>query len=343
MKLSTRDASAYFKKPDADATGLLIYGGDAMRVALRRKEVVERLIGPEGEGEMRLTRISAAELRKDPALLSDAMRAQGFFPGARVALVEDAGDGLAKVIEAAVSDWRPGDAQVIVTAGQLAARSALRKLFEGHSKCYAVGIYDDPPDRAEIEGLLTEAGLTNLDRDATEAVTALSRILDPGDFRQTIEKLGLYMRSVNEPVTSKDVEDCAPQSAEAGLDTLLAVVADGRTQQIAELLRRLYAQGTTPVSLCIAAMRHFRALHAAASDPGGPASGIGRLRPPVFGPRRDTMVRQAQNWGRDKLERAVTLLIDTDLQLRSASTAPQHALVERALIRLSMMGSRGRS
>ena len=342
MKLSTRDAAAYFRKPDPNATGLLIYGGDPMRVALRRKEVIAQLIGPDGEGEMRLSRIPASELRKDPAMLSDAMRAQGFFPGARVALVEDAGDGLSKVIEAAIAEWQPGDAQVIVTAGQLAARSALRKLFEGHSKCFAVGIYDDPPDRAEIEGLLAEAGLEQLDRDATDAVTALSRTLDPGDFRQTIEKLGLYMRSESGPVTAKDVEDCAPRSAEAGLDNLLAVVADGKTAQIAELLRRLYAQGTTPVTLCISAMRHFRALHAAASDPGGPASGIGRLRPPVFGPRRDAMVRQAQNWGRDKLERAVTLLIDTDLQLRSASTAPQQALVERALIRLSMM-SRSRA
>jgi len=338
MKLSTRDAAAYFRKPNPDATGLLIYGGDAMRVALRRKEVIAHLIGPDGEDEMRLTRISAADLRKDPALLSDAMRAQGFFPGARVALVEDAGDGLAKVIEAALADWRAGDAQVIVTAGQLAARSALRKLFEGHPKSYAVGIYDDPPDRAEIEGLLSLAGLAGLDRDAMDAVTELSRTLDPGDFRQTIEKLGLYMRSAGGPATMKDVEDCAPRSAEAGLDGLLAVVADGKTAQIAELLRRLYAQGTTPVTLCIAAMRHFRSLHAAASDPGGPASGIGRLRPPVYGPRRDAMVRQAQNWGRDKLERAVTLLIDTDLQLRSASTAPQHALVERVLIRLAMMG-----
>lgn len=337
MKLSTRDATGYFRKPDPDAMGLLIYGSDPMRVALRRKEVIANLIGPQGESEMRLTRIAASDLRKDTALLSDAIRAQGFFPGPRVALVEDAGDGLASVIGDAVNEWAAGDAQVIVTAGQLAARSALRKLFESHPKCYAVGLYDDPPDRSEIEALLATAGLKELDRDANEAVTALSRSLDPGDFRQTIEKLGLYMRSTGGAVTSADVEACAPQSSEAGLDSLLVVVAEGRTGDIAGVLRRLYAQGTTPVALCIAAMRHFRSLHAAASDPGGPASGVGKLRPPVFGPRRDAMVRQAQNWGRDRLERAVALLIDTDLQLRSASSAPQQALVERALIRLAMM------
>ena len=340
MKLGPRDAAAYFRKPDPDAAGLLLYGSDAMRVALRRKEIIAALIGPDGEAEMRLTRIAAADLRKDPALVSDAMRAQGFFPGARVVLVEDAGDGAAKVIGAALADWAPGDGQVIVTAGSLSARSALRKLFEGGKHVYSAGIYDDPPDRAEIERRLAEAGLTNLDRDAHEAVTALSRSLDPGDFRQTVEKLGLYMLNTESPVTAADVEACAPRSAEAGLDVLLAVVAEGRTDRIADILRRLDAQGTGPVTLCIGAMRHFRALHAAASDPGGPAAGVGRLKPPVFGPRRDAMVRQAQGWGRNALESALTLLIDTDLQLRSSSGAPQKAVMERTLIRLAMMRQR---
>ena len=115
MKLATRDAPSYFAKPDPTATGLLIYGADAMRVALKRQEVIKALIGPEGEEEMRLTRIAAADLRKDPALLSDAIKAQGFFPGPRVAFVEDATDGLSDTVTAALADWQDGDAQVVVT------------------------------------------------------------------------------------------------------------------------------------------------------------------------------------------------------------------------------------
>jgi len=60
------------------------YGGDAMRVALKRQDVIKALVGPNGEEEMRLTRMTGAELRKDPALLGDAIKAQGFFPGPRV-------------------------------------------------------------------------------------------------------------------------------------------------------------------------------------------------------------------------------------------------------------------
>src|SRR5690606_16715019 len=73
MKLSGAAAVGYFAKPDPDAAGILIYGQDAMRVALRRQEVILALIGPEGEGEMRLTRLQGGDLRKDPALIMDAM------------------------------------------------------------------------------------------------------------------------------------------------------------------------------------------------------------------------------------------------------------------------------
>ncbi len=338
VKLSPRDARAYFRKPDTASAGLLIFGADPMQVAHGRQQIIAALIGPDGEAEMRLTRISAADLRRDKALLSDAMRAVSFFPGPRVAFVEEATDTIAPVIKDALADWETGDAQIIVTAGSLKATSALRKSFEGHKTARAAGLYDTPPDAREIEAMIAAAGLHDVAADARAELTALSRSLDPGDFRQTIEKLGLYKIDDATPVGPEDIAACAPRSAEAGLDTLLAIVAEARVADIAGVLQRLYAQGVLPVGLCIGAMRHFRALHTVACDPGGAGSGIGRLRPPVFGPRRDAMLQQVGRWGRDRLERALALLIETDLTLRSSHPGPQRAIMERALIRLAMMG-----
>lgn len=341
MKLSARDANRYFSKPDPDKAGLLIYGADAMRVALKRQEVIAALIGPQGEEEMRLSRIQTAELRKDKAMLGDAIKAISFFPGPRVAFVEEANDTIAPMVLAALQDWMPGDAQIVITAGQLKATSKIRKAFETHLSTYAVGIYNDPPTREEIEADLSAAGLGNVDRDAMTDLTALSRELGPGDFRQTVEKLALYKRSDNTPVTSDDVANCAPLSTEAALDDVLNIVAEARTGEIGPVLRKLQAQGVNPVGLCIGATRHFRTLYKAASDPGGAAQGIARMRPPVFGPRRDRMLRQAQQWGAPKLEDALTMLTDTDLKLRSAGqSAPAMALVERTLIRLAMLAGR---
>lgn len=337
MKLTGSAAPAYFAKPDPKATGLLIYGQDAMRVALRRQEVIAALIGPEGEAEMRLTRMSGADLRKDPALLLDALKAQGFFPGPRVVFLEEATDGLAPAVTAALKDWRPGDAQLVVTAAGLTSKSALVKLFDAHPSARCAGLYDDPPSRDEIEATLTRAGLTQISPPAMTDLLALARELDPGDFRQTVEKIALYKYRDPAPLTPEDVAACAPATVEAEVDDVLNAVAEGRGAAIGPLMRRLEGQGVLPVTLCIGAMRHFRTLHAASSDPGGPAAGVQRMRPPVFGPRRDRILRQAEGWGLKRLEEALSLLVETDLTLRSTSKAPAMALMERALIRLAMM------
>ncbi|MDJ1015454.1 MAG: DNA polymerase III subunit delta [Paracoccaceae bacterium] len=340
MKLNAQTAASYFAKPDPSKTGLLIYGADAMRVALRRQEVIRALIGPNGEDEMRLTRIAAGDLRKDPALLLDGVKAQGFFAGPRAVFVEDASDGLAEAISNALKDWADGDAQIIVTAAQLAARSKLRKLFEDHTNAYAVGIYDDPPSRAEVGAAMESAGIANIDTDAMDAITSLSRALDPGDFRQVLEKIALYKLKDDTPLTANEVALSAPASTEAAVDDLLLLVSEGKAHELFPVLRRLESQGVGPVSLCISATRHFRTLHTLASDPGGPGAAIGKLRPPVFGPRRDRLQRQASDWGLARLERALALLLDTDLTLRSTATVPEIAVIERAFLRLAWLGRR---
>ena len=175
MKLAGLAATRYFARPEPERTGLLIFGADAMRVALRRQEVIAALIGPEGEAEMRLSRIPAADLRRDGAVLLDVVKAVGFFPGPRVAFLEDATDALAPAVEAAVAAWRPGDAQIVVTAGSLTAKSPLRKVFEGHSNAYAIGIYDDPPSREEIEEVLKKAGLRDISQGAMTDLLALAK------------------------------------------------------------------------------------------------------------------------------------------------------------------------
>lgn len=340
MKLAGDAAAGYLRKPDPAHAGLLIFGADPMRVATKRQQAIAALVGPQGDEEMRLTRINAADLRKDAALLDDAIKAQGFFPGHRVAFVEDATDTLSKLIEAVLADWRPGDAQLVVTAGQLTPKSALRKVFESHRNAMAIGIYDDPPSMSDIARAVADAGLDQPGRDVMDALFALAGTLEPGDFRQTVDKVGLYKRGDATPLTIADVLANAPQSAEVDVDDVLDVVTAGQVDQLGPVLRGLYAQGVTPVTLCIGAMRHFRRLHVVASDPGGASAGVARLRPPVYGPRRDKIARQVSHWGRDRLEKALTALTDTDLQLRSASTAPQAALMERTLIRLAMMARR---
>ena len=341
MKLSARDALRAFANPDLKKTGVLIYGANAMRVALKRQQLVKGLIGTAGEGEMRLTRIQGSELRRDSVALNDAIKAVGFFPGPRVVLVEDANENCADSVLVALKDWLPGDAQIVVIGGAMKPTSKIRKAFEAHTNALAVGIYDEPLSRAEVEGAMAKVGLGELRSEARGAIGDLSKALDPGDFAQFLEKLSLYCMTQAGPVTIDNVEKCAPQSTEAQLDDVIALVGDGDAHRLSPVLHRVLAQGGSATGLCIAALRYFRMLHAAACDPGGLSSGLSKLRPPVYGPRRDRMQKQAMDWGLVRLEQAIHILLETDLKLRSAGqTAPQMALVERCFIRLSMMGKR---
>jgi DNA polymerase-3 subunit delta len=331
MKLNRRDGNALVAKPPADKLGLLLYGSDAMRVALKRQEYLKALLGPQAKEEMRLTRIPAADLRREPALLMDAIKAIGFFPGPRAAFVEGANELVAQVIIDTLKDWQAGDAQIVVTAGDLKKTSKLLKAFEGHRDAYAWGIFDDPPDRAEIERMLAEAKL-RADGASIGALEDLARSLDPGDFRQTLEKLSLY--KLSEPDTAVSLEDiaaCAPASVEAAVDDILNIVAEKKTALIGPLMRRLQSQGVNAVTLSIMAMRHFRTLHRTACNPTAPIWGVRD---------RDRVMRQSRDWGTAKLETALGILTDTDLQLRSAGqTAPAMAIIERAFIRLAMFGA----
>ncbi len=340
MKLTPRDAAGFLSRPDPRCPGLLIFGEDPMRVAEKRVQLVLAQIGPQGDGEMRLTRIPGSDLRRDPAAVTSAIKAQGFFPGPRAVLVDEAADAAAEALANALADWAPGDALLVVTAGALTPASRLRKLFEGDKRAFALGVYDNPPDRAEIESMLRAEGLTALPPESLRDLVALAQVLEPGDFRQTLTRIALYKRGDASPLSPGEIATLAPQSIEAEVDDALAALAEGRVADLAPILSRLAAQGVQPVTVFIGATRHFRTLHALVSAPGGPARGIEALRPPVYGPRRDRMLRQAQNWSLERLEDALRDLTSTDLMLRSSTRAPTRALAERALIRLARMAGR---
>jgi DNA polymerase-3 subunit delta len=337
VKLAGRDAARFLARPDPGTAGALIYGADAARVGMKRRDLLAALVGPDAAADMRLTRFAAADVRRDPAALVDALKAIGFFPGPRAVTVEEATEAQAEPILAALRAWTPGDAALVVTAGALKASSALRKGFEAAKAAVAIPVYDDPPDRAEIEAALTKAGVAQVDREAFADVEALARSLESGEFHQAIERLALYKRGDATPVSGADVAAIAPAPPEAEADALLDLAAEGRADALALAMRRLGGGSSAATGLVIAAGRHFRTLYAASVAADGPDAALARARPPVWGPRRTRMAAQARRLGPDHLERALGWIMDADLALRSSRPPPGHALAERLLVRIAML------
>jgi len=341
MKLAPRQAAGFLDRPDPKVPGILIFGADPMRVAERRQRLLAAHLGPDGAAEMRLDRLDGAALRKDAAQVLDALKARGFFDGARAVWVEGATETAAPALEAALADWTPGDALLVVTAGELKPTAKLRKLFEGHRTALALAVYDDPPDRAEIEAWVAAEGLTRLPPEALRELVALGQALEPGEFRQTLARIALYKYADPAPLTLDEIATLAPAAPEAEIDALIAAVASGQRAEIAPLMARLSGQGTTPVAVCIGLVRHLRLLHRLLGDPEGPARAMERLRPPVNFRLRDRLSREARQWRAERLDDALGEAVALDFALRSSAPVPARALTERALIRIAGLARPG--
>ena len=338
MKLTSREVISFFKSPPKGTKGVLIYGNDPMRVSDKRQQLIKSLLGPKADEEMRLARISRENLKKAPEEAIDLCKAQGFFPGARALLIEEANETITDTIVKAIDAWKEGDATIVVTAGSLKPSSSLRKFFEQKKNTFSVPIYDNPITKFDVERIIAETGLKNVTQESLNQLVTIASELQPGDFQQSVAKLVLYKLNDETPVKYQDIINCTPTSNEADIDEILNVVLAGNEFKVSEIMGRLKSQGILPVTLIISATRHFKALFSIISNPGGLSAGATALRPPVYGPRKDALIKQAQKWGTTKIKIALKILTDTDLQLRSSNQqAPQIALAERVFIRIAML------
>ncbi len=250
-------------------------------------------------------------------------------------LVEGASDGLAKAMAEALAGWRAGDGVLVVTAGALTAKSALRVAFEKAPNAVAVGIYDDPPSRAEIAAMVAQAGLGGVDEVAMGELTTLAQEVEPGDFRQTLEKLALYKLGDDAPLSPAEILALAPNAGDTDELDLAAAVA--RRRGAADRAADPPAAGAGQAAgghrdpgaaLFPGAACHRRGPRRAV---GGGAQGL-RL----WQPARQDGGTGAGAGRRPSWKSALAQLIECDLTLRSTSRAPTMALVERALVRIAV-------
>ena len=166
-------------------------------------------------------------------------------------------------------------------------------------------------------------GCAQVSPEAMTEITALSRALDPGRF----------------PPDHRKALALQAERPHAGLARrcrcLRARLDRGRDRRRAARHRRgpfrpnsaRCCTGSRRRARCrspCASRRH--GISAPCTSPPATPKGPPRASPArrVHFKSRDRMIRQAQNWGAARLEQALEMLIDTDLQLRSSSPTPQH-------------------
>ena len=144
MKLPAGRVAAFLDAPDPAIRAALVYGPDQGLVQERADRIAAAIV-PDRHDPFRVAELAAATLASDPARLDDEARALSLMPGRRLVRVRDAGDAVAPHFDRFFAEKPPGDAFILVSAGDLPPRSALRNAFETARQGAAIACYPDTP------------------------------------------------------------------------------------------------------------------------------------------------------------------------------------------------------
>ncbi|MES1991905.1 MAG: DNA polymerase III subunit delta [Pseudomonadota bacterium] len=349
MKISPKDADRFASKPDAKVVAVLVYGPDGGLVR-ERMNVLLRTVLDDINDPFRLSDLGEAELKSDPARLTDEAASIAMLGGRRVVRIRGAGDNLTKVFESFLADPR-GDALVIVEGGDLAARSSLRKLFEEEANAAAIACY------ADTGASLGETIRKRLSADNLVAEPAALHYLmshlgsDRGVTNNELEKLSLYMGYMGpatpdrkKQVTLDDVRACVGDNVESGMDAVVDAATGGDLAALDVALARSRSADVSPVALLNALSRHLIQLHLAMDgleNGQSPEMIVGAMRPIVHFSRKPKMQRQLTLWSRRRLDRALVIVAEADAQCKTTGL-PERAICGQTLMRIAQAANAAR-
>jgi len=331
MKLATRDAEAFVKRPRPDIRAVLLFGSDAGLIRERAKAIAKSACEDLND-PFRVSSLSGAQLHEDPARLADEAGAIALTGGRRVVMVSGAGDRNGKLFESFLEDYA-GDTLIVVEAGELTARSSIRVAFEEADQAAAIGCYAD--DNRALQGLVEEMAREAGKKILPDAIAYLTDNLgtDRMVSRGELAKLMLYKGDDATPISVEDCEAVIGDSSTLFLDDAAFAAFGGDFANLTDALTRCESAGESPVAIIRVAQKHGQKLHLAAA---GREAGnrVDPTRLGVHWTRRDGFERQSKQWSSDRLMRALEILTDAELLAKSTGM-PAAAACGDALLRIA--------
>jgi len=334
VKFNARQLSKFLETPDPSVSAVLLFGPDQGLVSETSSKLVSQIAGRPADPFL-FDELTPAQLKSEPTALMDAALAMPMMGGRKAVLVRQATDSLAGRFD----DLLGGpafDNLIVVEAGELAARSRLRKVFEKAGNAAAAGCYGD--DSRGLETVLREVlaahGMTADPDVAGELAGRLGN--DRMVSRGEIEKLVLYVGDGGR-VSSDDVARVIGDNVSLSVDAVVFDTADGNSEHSDQALNRAFAEGVPPIQILRALQRHFQRLHWVAGhlDQGARLdSAVAKLKPPVFFKFKARFQRQAGQWNTARLDRAMELLLEAERQCKQTG-APAEAICQRTVLRLA--------
>jgi DNA polymerase-3 subunit delta len=336
VKLSAGQIGGFLRRPDPQIRAVLLYGPDAGLVR-ERADTLARAICPELHDPFRVAELTGAALAADPARLVDEAAQISLMGGRRVIRLRETGDALAPLFSRFLAD-SAGDGLVIVEAGDLPGRSALRRAFDDAPRGAAIGCYPDSArDLAAVIRETFAAHHIAASRDAIEFLVGHlggDRLLT----RAELEKLTLYAGNGGR-IELADAQAVVSDSAALSLDDAVLAAAEGDAAALDRALARVFQEGESAVTIIRALLRHLQRLHVLSAQLGGGGSidnVVRSARPPIFFKQQDSYRRQLTRWNEVRLRDALDRLAEAEFRMKQTGL-PAETLCREAMFAVAQM------
>ena len=318
VKIAARDVSAFVKKPDHFKT-ILIFGPDEGLIRDYSKSLVNA-VAENPDDPFATTQLEASDIKDEPSKLYEALSAMSLMGDNPIILVRNATDKITKIIKQA-GELPECQNQLIVMAGELPARSSLRKLCEQEKNIAVIACYRE--EGYALERIIKEkfdAASIKYSRDVIDIIKQ-SLGNDRGVTTSEIDKIITYMGDETQ-LTIDIVSELINQNDDKGFDDLCTAVADGNSAKVNHLIERLSSEGVNPIAILRSVGRYFTRLSAAqefASKGKSPADAMKMVKPPVFYKQQQSFGRHMGRCRTSTIDKILSTMTKAETELKRSS------------------------
>ncbi|HEY9011694.1 MAG TPA: DNA polymerase III subunit delta [Devosia sp.] len=335
--LKAHEVERFLLRPDISEGVFLVYGPDAGLVRESAHRLVRQFGGADAGG-MNLVTLEGNELDGEPGRLAVEAKTASLFGDKRVVRVRNAGKALVMVLTELLDD--PAGAAIVLEAGNLAPKDALRALVESKAMGRALPCYPDSDET--LLKLINDTFAKHGIRAEPDVATTLRDNLgnDREVTRRELEKLVLFSAETK-LLTRHDVLALCADNAALVLDEVIDAMGTGHAARLEEALNRALAAAINPQQLLSSAQLHFATLRRwrAEVDLGkSPSEVLDGARPRPHFSRKSVLLQQVRLWTDDAIAAAAERLHTASADSRKRYEL-QEMVVRRALLAVCMMAA----
>ena len=335
--LKAHEVERFLKRPDLDAGIVLVYGPDTGLVRETAQRLVRHYAGAGSDG-MGLVTLDGSELDSEPQRLLVEAKTGSLFGEKRVVRVRGAGKSLTVPLAELASD--PAGAIVVLEAGNLTPRDALRALVEGAKSGRALPCYADS-DETVLKLINQTFAAAGISADADVAQTLKDVFGNDREVtRRELEKLSLFAAD-SHLLTREDVLTLCADNAALVIDEVADAIGTGHAGRLDIALSRALAAAVNPQQLLISVIQHFSQLRRWRTlvDQGvSPRDVLEGARPKPHFSRRSALEQQLRLWPDASLSVAADRLHNATAESRK-KYGRDDTVVRRVFLALTQMAA----